>query len=142
MSLKNETFVILTFLFLSFIYLRGFLNGVKLYQLNNSAYRKRKKGETFFEWLVYSRYKEEIPKVLRFLYFVVLISHPAAVMVCALLHLIGLSGSVDKMLMYAMIAFDVVWMLTIALLFWSSGPDFAYDRWIRKKRGMKRKRRK
>ena len=142
MSLKNEMIAVLGMFFLSFIYLRGFLYGVKTYQLNTSAYKKRKKGETFGEWLVYSRYKEEIPKALRVLYFVVLFSHPACVIICALLHLTGLSGNVDEALVMSIVVFDLIWLMILALLFWSPGPDFAYDRWIRKKRGMKRKRRK
>ena len=142
MSLRNEIIALLLSFLLCFFYIRCFLNGLKTYQLNNSAYKKRKKGETFGEWLIYSRYKEEIPKALRVLYFVVLFSHPACVIICALLHLTGLSGNVDEALVMSIVVFDLIWLMILALLFWSPGPDFAYDRWIRKKRGMKRKRRK
>ena len=76
MSLKNQIVVIFLCFLVSFIYIRGFLYGIKRYQLNNSAYKKRKKGETFKEWLFYIRYKEEIPKILRVLYYSVLIIHP------------------------------------------------------------------
>jgi len=48
---------------LEFLYARGFLNGIKCYQLNRNAYKKRKKGETFKEWLFYDRWKNEIPKI-------------------------------------------------------------------------------
>ena len=35
---------------LAYFFYRGFLWGLKLYRLNNSAYKKIKKGETFKEW--------------------------------------------------------------------------------------------
>lgn len=34
---------------LAYFFYRGFLWGLKLYRLNNSAYKKIKKGETFKE---------------------------------------------------------------------------------------------
>lgn len=142
MSLRNEIIALLLSFLLCFFYIRCFLNGLKTYQLNNSAYKKRKKGETFGEWLIYSRYKEEIPKSLKVLYFIVLFSHPAAVMICVLLHLIRLSGDVDKILTHTIMIFDAIWVVALELLFWTPGLGYAYDRWIRKKRGMKRKRRK
>ena len=37
---------------LAYFFYRGFLWGLKLYRLNNSAYKKIKKGETFKEWFV------------------------------------------------------------------------------------------
>ena len=82
MSLRNQIIVILLCFLISFFELRVFLYGIKRYQLNNSAYRKRKKGENFKEWLFYSRYKEEIPKILRTLYYSVLIIHPTCLIGC------------------------------------------------------------
>ena len=39
-----------------FAYARSFLSGLIYYMLNKNAYRKRKKGQTFKEWLLYNRY--------------------------------------------------------------------------------------
>lgn len=139
MSFRNQIIVIVLMFFLSFCDIRGFLWGVKRYQLNNSAYKKRKKGETFKEWLFYSRYKEEIPKILRALYYSVLIIHPVCLITCLFVHIIELPLSIGGILATAIAGFDVVWMLVIALLFWSPGRDYAYERWITKKRGQKRK---
>ena len=44
-----------------FIVIRWINLGFIRYQLNNSAYKKRKKGMSFKEWCFYSRYKEEVP---------------------------------------------------------------------------------
>ena len=139
MSFKNQVILILLCYFISLLYVRGFLYGIKRYQLNNSAYKKRKKGETFKEWLFYSRYKEEIPKTLRVLYFSVLIIHPACLIACLFAYIITSPLDIGRILATAMAGFDVVWMLVVSLLFWSPGPDFAYQRWITKNRGQQKK---
>ena len=139
MSVKNQIIVILLSFLIAFLDVRGFLYGIKRYQLNNSAYKKRKKGENFKEWLFYSRYKEEIPKILRVLYYTVLIIHPTCLIVCLFVHILTLPLNLGEALAFFIAGFDVVWMLVIGLLFWSPGPGYAYERWITKKRGQKRK---
>lgn len=138
MSIKGQIFVILAGFFVSFICIRCFLSGIKSYQLNNNAYKKRKKGETFKEWLLYSRYKEEIPKILRVFYYFVLIVHLAGLLACLFGYIITLPLSIGRKLATAIAGFDCVWIIIIALLFWTPGPNnFAYERWITKKRGQK-----
>ena len=139
MNFKNQIIVILLCFLIAFLYIRGFLYGIKRHQLNNSAYRKRKKGETFKEWLFYSKYKEEIPKILRVLYYTVVIIHPVCLIVCLFAHIITLSLNLGGTLAIFIAGFDVVWILVLALLFWSPGPGYAYKRWITKKRGQNRK---
>lgn len=139
MIFKNQIIVILLCFLIAFLDIRGFLCGIKRYQLNNSAYKKRKKGETFKEWLFYSRYKEEIPKMLRALYYTVLIIHPVCLTVCLFAHIITLPLNLGGALAFFIAGFDVIWMLVLALLFWSPGPGYAYERWITKKRGQNKK---
>ena len=138
MNFKNQVIVIILCYFISFLYARGFLYGIKRYQLNNSAYKKRKKGESFKEWLGYNRYTEEIPKVLRILYYFVLLIHPTCLITCVFIHFIKLPFNVGEILATAIAGFDVVWMLVIAVLFWSPGRNYSYERWIPKKSGRKR----
>ena len=135
MSSKNQIIVILLCFLIAFLDIRGFLYGIKRYQLNNSAYKKRKKGETFKEWLFYSRYKEEIPKMLRVLYYTVLVIHPVCLIACVVACIITLSVNLGEALAIFIAGFDVIWMLVLALLFWSPGPGYAYERWITKIRG-------
>ena len=137
MSLKNQMIVILLCFFVSFIYIRGFLYGIKRYQLNNSAYKKRKKGESVKEWLFYSRYREEIPKILRVLYYTVFIIHPVFLVACFFAYIITLPLNFGEALAIFIAGFDVVWMLVIVLLFWSPGRDYAYERWIAKNKGQR-----
>ena len=137
MSFKNQIIVILLSFLIAFLDVRGFFYGIKRYQLNNSAYKKRKKEETFKEWLFYSRYKEEIPKMLRVLYYTVLVIHPVCLIACLIVHIITLPLNLGEALAFFIAGFDVVWMLVIGVLFWSPGRDYAYERWITKKRGQK-----
>lgn len=139
MSFKNQVIVILLCYFISLIFVRGFLYGIKRYQLNNSAYKKRKKEETFREWLFYISYKEDIPKLLRVLYYSVLILHPFGLGACLFAYIIVFSLNIGEIIAIAIASLDVVWMLVIAVLFWSPGRDYAYERWIAKKRGQNRK---
>ena len=55
-----------------------------MYLFNKSAYKKHKKGESFKEWLFYSRYPQMIPKILLMPYYVVLILHPIVILLCVL----------------------------------------------------------
>ena len=98
MSFRNQIIAVVLAFFLSFYYIRSFLWGVKRYQLNNSAYKKRKKGESFKEWLFYSRYKEEIPKILRVFYYSLLIIHPACLIICLFAHIITLPLNIGEAL--------------------------------------------
>ncbi len=139
MSLGRQVIMILLCSFIALPFIRGFLYGIKRYQLNNSAYKKRKKQESFKEWLFYSRYKEEIPKILRILYFVVLIIHPVAIIACLFVYLVKVPWNIGEMLAIHIFRFDFWWILAIELLFWSPGPDFAFERWIKKTRGQKPK---
>lgn len=140
MSFENQFVVILICYFTAFLFIRGFLYGIKRYQLNNSAYKKRKNGETFKEWLLYNRYQEEIPKILQTLYYSVLIIHPACLIACLFVYIIKLPLNIGGILATFIAGFDVVWMLVIALLFWSPRRDYAYERWIPKKKRRKRDR--
>lgn len=113
------------------------------YQLNKNAVKKRKKGMTLKEWFLYTRYREEIPKLLLFLYFVIVIGHPLVLAICFLLFLLGpypeIGGNVAKGVM----VFDIGWELLYAIVFWDWPNRFPkYSRWIKKKRGMSPKRRK
>ena len=139
MSINGLIICVLVIFSISFLYLRGFLSGVKRYQLNNSAYKKRKKDESWVEWLFYTKYKEEIPSVLRVFYYVVLALHMLCVIVLIILGLLDMPTAVGAEITKSLWVIDGLWIVVIALLFWSPGPGYAYDRWISKKRGEKKR---
>lgn len=143
MNIQRQTALILICWALATFYIRWINSGIISYQLNNSAYKKRKKGMRFKEWFLYSRYREEIPKIFLLLYFVIVFGHPLMVLVCLLLHLVGPYPEIGGVLAKGVAIFDFGWLMLYILAFWAgrgSGPH--YSRWIKKKRGMPPKRRK
>lgn len=127
---------------LSFWIIRWYLRGIKIYPLNPSARKKRKKGETIREWFFYTRYRQEIPKFFLGLYFVVLIVNVAAILVWIVQHFMGPYPDVGYLIFLCLAAFDGAWMLLLRLMFWSRDGSMPYERWAPKKRGMPPKRKK
>lgn len=127
---------------LSFWIIRWYLWGIKIYPLNPSARKKRKKGETIREWFFYTRYRQEIPKFFLGLYFVVLIVNVAALLVWIVQHFMGPYPDVGYLIFLCLAAFDGAWMLLLRLMFWSRDGSTPYERWVPKKRGMRPKRKK
>ena len=124
---------------LSFWIIRWYLRGIKIYPLNPSARKKRKKGETIREWFFYTRYRQEIPKFFLGLYFVVLIVNMAALLVWIVQHFMGPYPDVGYLIFLCLAAFDGAWMLLLRLMFWSRDGSMPYERWAPKKRGMRPK---
>ena len=127
---------------LSFWIIRWYLRGTKIYPLNPSARKKRKKGETIREWFFYTRYRQEIPKFFLGLYFVVLLVNMAALLVWIVQHFMGPYPDVGYLIFLCLAAFDGAWMLLLRLMFWSRDGSMPYERWAPKKRGMRPKRKK
>lgn len=127
---------------LSFWIIRWYLRGIKIYPLNPSARKKRKKGETIREWFFYTRYRQEIPKFFLGLYFVVLLVNMAAILVWIVQHFMGPYPDVGYLIFLCLAAFDGAWMLLLRLMFWSRDGSMPYERWAPKKRGMRPKRKK
>ena len=130
-------FVLLAFLIYSFVFLRCFFSGLKRYQLNKSAIKKRAKEETLKEWLIYSKYRDVIPKMLIVLYLLILCVHIGAVIVCCILLFTGDYYDILRAVTLSIVGFDFIWGLGLKLLYWDRGPGWAYERWISKKCGMK-----
>lgn len=126
---------------LSFWIIRWYLWGIKIYPLNPSARKKRKKGETIREWFFYTRYRQEIPKFFLGLYFVVVILNAAAILAWIVQHFMGPYPDVGYLIFLCLAAFDGAWMLLLRLMFWSRDGSMPYERWVPKKRGMPPKRR-
>ena len=127
---------------LSFWIIRWYLRGIKIYPLNPSARKKRKKGETIREWFFYTRYRQEIPKFFLGLYFVVLLVNMAALLVWIVQHFMGPYPDVGYLIFLCLAAFDGAWMLLLRLMFWCRDGSMPYERWAPKKRGMRPKRKK
>ena len=130
-------FVVLAFWIYAFVFLRSFFYGIKRYQLNNSAIKKRAKEGTVKEWLIYSKYRDVIPKTLIIIYYLIFTIHGGAFIICCVLSFIESLHNIIRVIALSIVGFDVIWGISLKLIFWNSGPDWAFERWISKKRGMK-----
>lgn len=136
MNFRNQIILICLQLLISFLLLRQFIGGIKLYQLNRSAYKKRKKGETLKEWFFYSRYREEIPKIIIWFYLGVIVIHCICLIICTALYFTNHSYAVGRIIALVIYWFDAFWIILFIILFnRPSSRDWAYDRWITKRRG-------
>ena len=142
MSIREQLFVISGMFFIGVFYIRGFIGGLLDYQLNRKAYNKRKEGQSLKEAILYSRFRNEIPNILLILYYLVLIIHAIAVIVCFSFNITNLNSNIGDFITRVIFYFDGFWMIILQLMFWRSKPGFAYERWISKKRGMANKRKK
>lgn len=131
MSIERQIVIYVIGGLLTLFFLRLFIVGIKFYQLNKSAYKKQKKGETFKEWLLLSRYKEEIPKIIRILYFAVLIIHPAGIIIGLFVPL-NIGGEIAR----------TIWLLDCLLIIAIKFHGERYHLWLTKKRGQKPKQKK
>ncbi len=137
-NIKDQLLVLLIIATLSFVFIRWFLYGIKRYRLNNSAFKKRKSGESFLEWLLYKRYKEEIPRLFLVLYFINIFLHLLCAVICAFFWIIN-KEQMGSFAVVLVMCFDSVYILALQLIFWSKKGGYAYDRWINKKKAINRK---
>ena len=143
MSFESQIAVIVLLYLIMFLGLRGFFVGIASYQLNRSAYKKRRKGQTLKEWLLCSRFKNEIPKVLLFLYYSTALLHICCLLACTILHFLNFGIVAGDMIARIVYYVDngIVFILTVLFINPKLGvPDLS--RWITKRRGQKSKKKK
>ena len=117
---------------------RGFLYSIILYQMNKSAVKKREKGQSLKERFLYSRFRDVLPRFAVIWYFVIVAIHPPFLAACIILILAGVPQAIWKWVFLSPFLFDLAWIIVIYVMFWQSKPGFKIDRWIKKKRGMKK----
>lgn len=121
-------------LFLFWAFLRVILRGIVSYKLNNSAYKKKKKGQGFVEWFTFCRFKTVIPKVWFVIYWCVIWMHLAGAIICFLLPIVGLKDHVGEVVLDGLVVVFCLFVIVFYLLFYSikkRGLD--YGRWIKKR---------
>lgn len=124
---------------LSFFFQRGFLWSVKNYYLNTSARKKRAKGQTFKEWFFYTRYRNEIPKLLLWLYFFSVIFHLLVLVCIAVAAAVEPFQILTSLFTRIIFFYDKAFILLIGILFWQPRGGFKIDRWISKPKRKKKK---
>ena len=138
----RQVAVVSLMLVLVFLVQRSFLSGIKLYQLNRSAYRKRKKGETFRDWLLYTRWRNEIPRIYIVVYLVSIWFHVIAIIFCAVLDVLLKRDDIGKLITKGVIGIDWISLVIHYFMYWKPGHSSAevpYERWIKRDRGPRKK---
>ena len=138
MGIGAQVCVILLGYFWGFLYMRLFLGAVINHQLNTSAQRKRKKGQSIKEWFLYSGFRDVLPRLAVIWYLIIVAIHPIALTAYIILTLAGVPQAIWKWVFLSPFLFDLVWMAVVKIMFWQLEPGFKIDRWIKKKRGMKK----
>ena len=138
MGIGAQVCVILLGYFWGFLYMRLFLGAVINHQLNTSAQRKRKKGQSIKEWFLYSGFRDVLPRLTVIWYFIVVAIHPLILVACVILKLADVSNEIGKWVAMSAPIFDAVWIIAIWIMFWQPNGPMKLDRWIKKKRGMKK----
>ena len=130
---------------LVFFYMHSFVSGIVTYQLNKNAYKKRKKGQNFWEWLSFSRFRDEIPRFYLGLYRIVLLLHPICLIVCEVLLYSQLSDNIREVIVHEIMngvfGIDVILPCVLHILFnpRKGQHGYRYERWIVRMRGKQRK---
>ena len=139
MSIGGQVCVILLSYGLGFVQMRLILGCITIYQLNNSARKKRLKGQSLKEWFLYSRFRDVLPRLAVIWYFIVVAIHPLILAVCVILTLADVPNEVGKWVAMSAPIFDAVWIIGSWFLFYDpKDGGYKWSRWIKKKRGMKK----
>ena len=113
--------------------MRLILGCIIIYQLNNSARKKRLKGQSLKERFLYSRFRDVLPRFAVIWYLIIVAIHPIALTAYIILTLAGVPQAIWKWVFFSPFLFDAVWITVVHVMFWQSKPGFKIDRWIKKK---------
>lgn len=124
----------------SFLTIRQILWGVKELYLSKHEKKRRKKGQSFKEWFLYTRYRIEIPAIFLWLYFIVLIIHPLLFIFVCVTYFISSLQAISWIAIIVIIVFDFLWNFIIWLLTWKPGERaMHYEYLITKPKKKKKK---
>lgn len=101
------------------------------FKLNKSAIRKRKKRQSFFEWLMFSRFRDITYKSTIVMYFIALFGLPGLALVCVVLSWCTdstIPGCVIARMVYLTNGIESMYVLIVF-------GNNRYKRWM-KRRGM------
>lgn len=122
---------------LMFFYFRWFFWNVTDFMLNKKSRKRKKDGQTFREWLLYSRYRDAIPKSWLSIYFIFMGIHLidlAVIIVCNIFS-ISYITSLIEMSVKIIIWGDIVLLIIFEIAFRGRKNGITYvdvGRWIKK----------
>ena len=126
-------------LFVGIFFLRSFINAIIHYQINKSAYRKRREGQNFIDWFLYRRFKDEIPHFFRILYTTFLIVPFVGIFLSLLNNCFFGQSEVTRTIFKVFWRSEEAFIILLFLLFRGRGGKLKISRWIEKRRGQNKK---
>jgi hypothetical protein len=104
------------------------------YLLKKNKKIKIKKGQSFMEWLLYTRFRNEIPRILLYLYYTMislhLISYLCVLMAITFNTFINIAQTINKNIPII----DIFILMILVIVFYSPERDLNIGRWIKKRR--------
>ena len=135
-NMINEFMAALAILCLMILFIRWLFWNIIDFKLNKKTRKERKQGITFKERLFYSRYRTEIPRLLLYLYFGVLLSHILLLaMIPLFFYCINAYYYIINAITKIFIWIDLFILLIIDLAFWGRKNGKTYfnvGRWLKK----------
>ena len=119
MPLKHQILVIMITSVLHFYILRSVLSACGFERLSRNAYKKKKKDETFVQWLLYTKFKEVIPFGWRLFYYFFCLWNLVCIMACVVLYFISAELSChigEKIAVWGNCNFNFAW--STVMCFW------------------------
>ena len=130
------TIITIMFIFL-FLVLHSTIQGIARYKLNKSAYKKKKKGMSFIQWFLFSKFKEEIPRGWVIFFITYCLIHVVAVITCIFIYIFDkeLSFSLGRIIALCAFYGNSFLYIIYFILFYSRDPGMGarYDRWFKKR---------
>ena len=126
--MKRQLLIVLVAvaLTLTSVYFRCLLDQVKTLYLTKHQKKLRKQGQNFKEWLLFTRYKQELPKWLLALYYFILIINFSVMLY------FGFAWNIEKIqwlagiIVKALCIFDGIAIGIFWLLSWRPGERGSY----------------
>lgn len=115
----------------SWVYNRCFIGGLIRFYYNNSARKKLKKGHSFKEWLLYSRFKR-LPRFVIVIYLIITLIHLIVWILFLVFRFVEPLKNISSWSISATTYIDGVFYIIVTLLFWTKDGNFPYERWFEK----------
>ena len=138
MSMEGQILLLIIICGFSVFGIRGVLLAIGEAPLKRNESRRRR-GQTFTEWLFYSRYRKEIPKLFIILYYIVLVIHSLLIICTCLALFWKWFRDINIVLIWTVGVFDLVWSLILTIITWKPKDPWAhYERLVSKNRKKKK----
>lgn len=117
------------------LFAKSIMSDLADFYYNRSARKKINKASNFKDKLLYSKYKERIPKLFFIYYYVISVINPVTVILFIVFHQVSVLNHFAKPTHIALDTFNILCMLIPSILFWQKdvrAKGFKYDRWLKK----------